>query len=92
MTQDIGNKLLRIKRSIIEREIKMYVIAHHRYKSFNRLRKSKWTETWPIDQLVDEENNILKFETKEEALQTLKSWGVDIVFAQQEGVTIEGVN
>ena len=70
----------------------MYVIAHHRYKSFNRLRKSKWTETWPIDQLVDEENNILKFETKEEALQTLKSWGVDMVFAQQEGVTIEGVN
>ena len=32
------------------------------------------------------------FETKEEALQTLKSWGVDMVFAQQEGVTIEGVN
>ena len=70
----------------------MYVIAHHRYNDINRLRKAKWSETYPVDQLVDEENNILKFETKEEALQTLKSWGVDMVFAQQEGVTIEGVH
>ena len=70
----------------------MYVIAHHRYKSFNRLRKSKWTETWPIDQLVDEDNNILKFETKEEAMDTLKSWGVNVSIALEQGVTIEGIN
>ena len=70
----------------------MYLISHHLFKSNKFLRDCPWTEHFPVDQLVDEHDKLLKFETKEEALQTLKSWGVDMVFAQQEGVTIEGVN
>ena len=70
----------------------MYVIAHHLIKSNKFLRKCPWTENFPVDQLVDEDNTILKFETKEEAIDTLKSWGVDVSIALEQGVKIEGVN
>jgi hypothetical protein len=42
--------------------------------------------------LVDEHDKLLKFETKEEALNTLKSWGVDVSIALEHGVTIESIN
>ena len=89
MTQDIGKGLLRTKRNTTEREIKMYVIAHYRFKNISELKTFPWHETWPIDQLVDDDNKILKFETKEEALETLESWGVNLSIAQAEGVRIE---
>ena len=89
MTQDIGKGLLRTKRNTTEREIKMYVIAHYKFRSPKKLKTFPWHETWPIDQLVDDDNKILKFETKEEALETLESWGVNLSIAQAEGVRIE---
>tara|TARA_Y100000114_G_C11634208_1_gene265918 strand:- start:254 stop:562 length:309 start_codon:yes stop_codon:yes gene_type:complete len=102
LTQDIGKGLLRTKRNTTEREIKMYVIAHYRFKNISELKtvckeitkssKIPWHETWPIDQLVDDDNKILKFETKEEALETLESWGVNLNIAQAEGVRIEMVH
>jgi hypothetical protein len=92
LTQDIGRGLSKAKRSITGGEIKMYVIAHHLFKSNKFLRECPWTENFPVDQLVDEDNTILKFETKEEAIDTLKSWGVDVSIALEEGVKIESVN
>ena len=92
LTQDIGRGLSKAKRSITEREIKMYLISHHLIKSNKFLRECTWTENFPVDQLVDENNKLLKFETKEEAIDTLKSWGVDVSIALQEGVKIESVN
>jgi hypothetical protein len=92
LTQDIGRGLSKTKRNIIEGEIKMYVIAHHLFKSNKFLRECPWTENFPVDQLVDEDNTILKFETKEEAINTLKSWGVDMSIALEQGVKIESVN
>jgi hypothetical protein len=89
LTQDIGRGLSRTKRNTTEREIKMYVIAHYRFDFGKWTKKCKWTETFPIDQLVDDDNKILKFETKEEALETLESWGVNLKIAQSEGVRIE---
>ena len=70
----------------------MYLISHHLIKSNIFLRECPWTENFPVDQLVDEDNTILKFQTKEEAIDTLKSWGVDVSIALQEGVKIESVN
>ena len=70
----------------------MYVIAHHLFKSNKFLRECPWTENFPVDQLVDEDNTVLKFETKEEAIDTLKSWGIDVSIALEEGVKIESVN
>jgi len=70
----------------------MYVIAHHLFKSGHWLRKCDWEENFPIDQLVDDNNTILKFETKEEAIDTLQSWGVDVSIAIEQGVRIESVN
>jgi len=92
LTQDIGRGLSKAKRSITEREIKMYLISHHLFKSNKFLRECPWTENFPVDQLVDEDNTILKFETKEEAINTLKSWGVDVSIALEQGVKIESVN
>jgi len=92
LTQDIGRGLLKAKRSITEREIKMYLISQQLFKSNKFLRECPWTENFPVDQLVDEDNKLLKFETKEEALDTLKSWGVDVSIALEQGVTIEGIN
>ena len=92
LTQDIGKGLSKAKRSITGGEIKMYVIAHHLFKSNKFLRECPWTENFPVDQLVDEDNTVLKFETKEEAIDTLKSWGIDVSIALEEGVKIESVN
>ena len=92
LTQDIGRELSKVKRSITEREIKMYLISQHIFKSNNFLRDCPWTENFPVDQLVDENNTILKFETKEEAIDTLKSWGVNVSIALEQGVKIESVN
>ena len=77
---------------MIEGEIKMYVISHHRFECGKWIKKCSWTETFPVDQLVDDNNIILKFETKEEAIDTLKSWGVNVSIALQQGVKIESVN
>ena len=33
-----------------------------------------------------------KFETKEDAMDTLKSWGINVSIALQEGLRIESVN
>jgi len=92
LTQDIGRGLSKIKRNIIEGETTMYVIAHSLFKSDKWLRECPWGENFPIDQLVDEDNKLLKFKTKEEALDTLKSWGVNVSIAIEQGVTIEGIN
>ena len=92
LTQDIGKGLSKAKRSITGGEIKMYVIAHHLFKSNKFLRDCPWTEHFPVDQLVDDDNKLLKFETKEEAMDTLKSWGVNVSIALEQGVTIEGIN
>ena len=92
LTQDIGRGLSKVKRSITEREIKMYLISHHLFKSNKFLRDCPWTEHFPVDQLVDDDNKLLKFETKEEAMDTLKSWGVNVSIALEQGVTIEGIN
>ena len=92
LTQDIGRGLSKAKKSITEREIKMYVISHHLFKSNKFLRDCPWTEHFPVDQLVDEHDKLLKFETKEEALDTLKSWGVNVSIALEHGVTIESIN
>lgn len=89
LTQDIGRGLSKIKR---EGEIKMYVISHHRFEFGKWIKKCDWTETFPIDQLVDDNNMLLKFETKEDAMDTLKLWGVNVSIALQEGLRIESVN
>ena len=70
----------------------MYLISHQLVKSNKFLRDCPWTEHFPVDQLVDDDNKLLKFETKEEAMDTLKSWGVNVSIALEQGVTIEGIN
>ena len=70
----------------------MYVISHHRFEFGKWIKKCDWTETFPIDQLVDDNNMLLKFETKEDAMNTLKTWGVNVSIALQEGLRIESVN
>ena len=92
MTQDIDKEIKGKKRSMIEREIKMYVISHHLFKSDDWLRKCPWTENFPVDQLVDDDNKLLKFETQEEALNTMRSWGIDVNTALENGVKIERVH
>ena len=77
---------------MIKREIKMYVISHHLFKSDDWLRKCPWTENFPVDQLVDDDNKLLKFETQEEALNTMRSWGIDVNTALENGVKIERVH
>lgn len=86
MTQDID--LHRKK----ERERKMYVITHYRLLAIQKIKKCKWTETFPIDQLVDDDNNLLTFDTKKEALDTLEDWGVNMNIAHEEGVRIERIH
>ena len=49
----------------------MYMIAHYRFRSTDLIKKCDWKENFPVDQLVDDNNHILKFKTKEEALKTL---------------------
>ena len=88
MTQDIDRELSKIKRGMIERENKMFMIAQYKFKSDRWVRKCKWTSTFPVDQLVDEHNMPLKFKTKQEAYDTLEEWGVDINFAEQQGVKV----
>ncbi len=73
---------------MIERENKMFMIAQYKFRSDRWVRKCKWTSTFPVDQLVDENNMPLKFKTKQEAYDTLESWGVDINFAEQQGVKV----
>jgi|TARA_R100000278_G_scaffold37548_1_gene33484 hypothetical protein len=92
LTQDIDKEIKGKKRSMIEREIKMYVISHHLFKSDDWLRKCPWTENFPVDQLVDDDNKLLKFETQEEALNTMRSWGIDVNTALENGVKIERVH
>jgi|TARA_E500000318_G_C3429813_1_gene160647 hypothetical protein len=92
LTQNIDKEIKGKKRSMIEREIKMYVISHHLFKSDDWLRKCPWTENFPVDQLVDDDNKLLKFETQEEALDTMRSWGVDVNTALENGVKIERVH
>ena len=92
LTQDIGRGLSKAKRSMTESEIKMFIITHHRFDFGKWNKKCKWTESFPVDQLVDNRNKLLKFETKEEALNTLKSWGVNVSIALEHGVTIESIN
>tara|TARA_R100001163_G_scaffold42697_1_gene32262 strand:- start:444 stop:722 length:279 start_codon:yes stop_codon:yes gene_type:complete len=88
LTQDIDRELSKIKRGMIERENKMFMIAQYKFKSDRWVRKCKWTSTFPVDQLVDEHNMPLKFKTKQEAYDTLEEWGVDINFAEQQGVKV----
>jgi hypothetical protein len=88
LTQDIDRELSKIKRGMIERENKMFMIAQYKFKSDRWVRKCKWTSTFPVDQLVDEYNMPLKFKTKQEAYDTLEEWGVDINFAEQQGVKV----
>jgi hypothetical protein len=92
LTQNIDKEIKGKKRSMIEREIKMYVISHHLFKSDDWLRKCPWTENFPVDQLVDDDNKLLKFETQEEALNTMRSWGIDVNTALENGVKIERVH
>ena len=47
-----------------EREIKMYVIAHYKFRSPSKLKTFPWHETWPIDQLVDDDNKILSLKQR----------------------------
>jgi len=70
----------------------MYVIAQSLFKSNKWLRECPWEENFPVDQLVDDNNKILKFKTKQEAIDNLESWGVNVSIAHQQGVTIEGIN
>ena len=70
----------------------MYVISHHLFKSDDWLRKCPWTENFPVDQLVDDDNKLLKFETQEEAMDTLKSWGIDVNTALEKWSKIERVH
>ena len=73
---------------MIERENKMFMSAQYKFKSDRWVSKCKWTSTFPVDQLVDEHNMPLKFKTKQEAYDTLEEWGVDINFAEQQGVKV----
>jgi hypothetical protein len=86
LTQDID--LHRKK----ERERTMYVITHYRLLAIQKIKKCKWTETFPIDQLVDDDNNLLTFNTKKEALDTLEDWGINMNIAHEEGVRIERIH
>ena len=92
MTQDIGKGLSKAKISMTESEIRMFIITHHRFDFGKWNKKCKWTESFPIDQLVDNKNKLLKFKTEEEALEELVEWGVDINFAMDNGVTIERIH
>ena len=92
LTQDIGRGLSKAKRSMTESEIRMFIITHHRFDFGKWNSKCKWTESFPIDQLVDNKNKLLKFKTEEEALEELVEWGVDINFAMDNGVTIERIH
>ena len=57
-------RVIKKKKKYDRKRDKMYVIAHHKFRSPKKLRKCPWTENVPIDQLVDDDNKILKFETK----------------------------
>tara|TARA_E500000318_G_scaffold102307_1_gene106507 strand:+ start:165 stop:350 length:186 start_codon:yes stop_codon:yes gene_type:complete len=59
--------------------------------SSKNLRRCEWTEKFPIDQLVDEENKVLTFKTEKEAKEAMESWGVDLYMAEQSGVVIERI-
>jgi len=59
--------------------------------SSKNLRRCEWTEKFPIDQLVDEENKVLTFKTEKEAKEAMESWGVDLYIAEQSGVVIERI-
>ena len=69
----------------------MFLIAHYKFMSNRNLNQYKWTEKFPIDQLVDEENKVLTFKTEKEAREAMVSWGVDLGLAEQSGVVIERI-
>ncbi len=69
----------------------MFLIAHYKFMSNINLNKYKWTEKFPIDQLVDDENKVLTFKTEKEAKEAMVSWGVDLYIAEQSGVVIERI-
>jgi len=70
----------------------MYMIAHYRFRSTDLIKKCDWKENFPVDQLVDDNNHILKFKSKEEALETLEDWGINTYIALQEGVRVEMIH
>ena len=89
LTQDIGRGLSKAKRSITEREIKMYLISHHLFKSNKFLRDCVWTEHFPVDQLVDEHDKLLKFETKEEAIDYVKEVELQVPLVSNHGTPLQ---
>ena len=70
----------------------MYMIAHYRFNFGKWIKKCDWEENFPVDQLVDDNNHILKFKSKEEALETLEDWGINTYIALQEGVRVEMIH
>lgn len=69
----------------------MFLIAHYKFMSSKNLRRCEWTEKFPIDQLVDDENKVLTFKTEKEAKEAMVSWGVDLGLAEESGVVIERI-
>ena len=69
----------------------MFLIAHYKFMSSKNLNEYQWTEKFPVDQLVDDENKILTFKTEKEAKEAMESWGVDLYIAEQSGVVIERI-
>ena len=74
---------------MIERDLKMFMIVQYKTRNLENIKR--WTESYPIDQLTDQFDMPLIFKTKEECLQAMEIWGVNIKEFQVEGFEIERV-
>ena len=90
MIHSLDKKEWRIKRNTGEKEKKMFMLVH--YKTRNLRTLDKWTNTYPIDQLVDSFNMPLIFHSKDECLEALETWGVNVGEIHTCGFEIESIH
>ena len=68
----------------------MYMLVQYKTRNFKNL--SKWTATYPIDQLVDNFNMPLIFHSKHECMEALETWGVNVGDISMCGFEIESIH
>jgi hypothetical protein len=54
----------------------MFMIVHYKTRNLKDLKE--WDITYPIDQLTDQYNMPLVFKSKNECLEALELWGVNM--------------
>jgi|TARA_Y100000296_G_C5116004_1_gene227762 hypothetical protein len=74
---------------MIERDLKMFMIVQYKTRDLGNIKR--WTKSYPIDQLTDQFDMPLVFQTREECLQAMEIWGVDLKEFDVEGFEIERV-